>query len=358
MDRDDSQHSAARLLLTLGDAAGIGPEVICRARCNADAAGPRCIVVGSPAVLHRAAKLLDQPMVVRELESLPADEWPAARPDELWCWNPIAGTLADAAVAAVTPGHDQPAAGRAAYEYLLAAGRACLQSSADGVVTAPLSKAALHLAGLEYPGHTEILGELCGVRDFGMMLYLPKESLPASHAGLGVAHVTLHTSVRSVPELITAAGVTEKIVLLDRFLKTLGVESPRIGVCALNPHAGESGLFGDEESRLISPGIESARGQAGVAAAGPLPADTLIQRAIGGAFDGVVAMYHDQGHIPLKLVGLGAAVNVTLGLPIVRTSPSHGTAFDIAWTGRADPRGMRTAIDVAAKLVAARLQGR
>ncbi|MFN0052748.1 MAG: 4-hydroxythreonine-4-phosphate dehydrogenase PdxA [Planctomycetales bacterium] len=352
-----------RIALTLGDVAGIGPEVVVRAWSEArlhEWCQP--IVVGHPEVVRRAVQLVGAPMQVHAVARL--DEG-TPDPSNLLCWNPAEDEAAD-----VRPGRNDARAGRAAFEYLRAAATAAREGQIDALTTAPLSKAALHLAGLHYPGHTEILAELCGVREFAMMLYLsdvagfgklrqesskiehefesPETSITTPHA-LGVTHVTLHTSLRSVPELLTTPGILEKITLLDRFLKNLGTAMPRIGVCALNPHAGEDGLFGDEESRLIAPAVASAA-QRGILATGPLPADALIQRACRGEFDGVVAMYHDQGHIPLKLVGNGGAVNVTLGLPIVRTSPSHGTAFDIAWQGRASGRGMVEAVRVAARL--------
>jgi 4-hydroxythreonine-4-phosphate dehydrogenase len=164
-----------------------------------------------------------------------------------------------------------------------------------------------------------------------------------------VAHVTLHTSIRSVPGLLSVPHIRETIHLIDGFLKRMGCAAPRIGVCALNPHGGEGGLFGDEESRLIEPAVLDAR-RLGIDANGPIPADALLRRAVHGEFDGVAAMYHDQGHIALKLIGFDRAVNVTLGLPIVRTSPSHGTAFDIAWKGKARADGMIGAIRCAAHL--------
>jgi 4-hydroxythreonine-4-phosphate dehydrogenase len=266
--------------------------------------------------------------------------------DSIPCWNPVGEEAAD-----VPPGKNDPRAGRAAYEYLYAAAQAALAGRVDAIVTAPLSKAALHMAGLDYPGHTEILAELCGARDFGMMLYLPETG--SQRHGLGVIHVTLHTSIRSVPDLLTTPLILEKMRLIDAFLKTVECVSPRIAVCALNPHAGEEGLFGDEEFRTIAPAVRAAAAE-GISIVGPLPADTLFKRAVGGEFDGVVAMYHDQGHIALKLAGLDRAVNVTLGLPIVRTSPSHGTAFDIAWKGVARPDGMIEAIRVAQKLATGR----
>jgi 4-hydroxythreonine-4-phosphate dehydrogenase len=184
-----------------------------------------------------------------------------------------------------------------------------------------------------------------------MMLYLPPGPAVRGPFGLGIAHVTLHTSVASVPGLLTTPAVRATIGLVDGFLRRLGCAKPRVGVCALNPHAGEEGLFGDEEGRVIAPAVDAAR-EAGIDAAGPYPADTLIRRAVLSEFDGLAAMYHDQGHIALKLIAFGTAVNVTLGLPIVRTSPSHGTAFDIAWQGKADATGMIEAIRTAARLAA------
>jgi 4-hydroxythreonine-4-phosphate dehydrogenase len=245
---------------------------------------------------------------------------------------------------------NDPRAGRAAFDWLSAATRAALAGQIDAITTAPLSKAALHLAGLKYPGHTEILAEMCGVRDFAMMLYLPGLTVAAEPAhGLGVVHATLHTSIKSVPGLLNTPVIIEKISLLSTFLKSLGIAQPRIAVCALNPHAGEEGLFGDEEQTVIAPAVLLSAGM-GTNVTGPLPADSVFQRAAAGEFDGVVAMYHDQGHIALKLIGQRRAVNVTLGLPIVRTSPSHGTAFDIAWKGQARPDGMISAIRIAARL--------
>lgn len=263
------------------------------------------------------------------------------------CWNP---PNAPHDVINVPPCHNDARAGRAAYEYLVAAAKAALAKQVDAITTAPLSKAALHLAGKKYPGHTEILAEVCGVRDFGMMLFLPSGNAVKSPHGLGVVHVTLHTSIRSIPDLLTTTGVSEKIELIDGFLRRVGCPSPRVAVCALNPHAGEEGIFGDEESRIIAPAVQTVLDRSRINVTGPLPADTLFRRAAAGEFDAVVAMYHDQGHIAFKLIGFQSAVNVTLGLPIVRTSPSHGTAFDIAWQRPADASGMIEAILIAAKL--------
>jgi 4-hydroxythreonine-4-phosphate dehydrogenase len=337
-----------RLAITLGDVAGIGPEVVVRALAR-DPVRSCCepVVIGDPLVFYRTAQRLGFPAGLAQGFALPIE---TAHVD-------VPG-LSDVPLGSV-----DARAGEAAYAALVKAIELALAGEVDGIVTAPLSKSALHLAGHAYPGHTEILAEKCGVREFAMMLYLPPSSgdlrppLAGRGAcgphGLAVAHVTLHTSIASVPGLLTPDRIVDTITLTDGFLRRIGCAAPRIGVCALNPHAGEDGLFGDEEHRLIRPAVETARA-ADILAQGPFPADTLLKRAVEGEFDGVVAMYHDQGHIALKLIGFGRAVNVTLGLPIVRTSPSHGTAFDIAPHFQADPAGMIAAIQLAARLASAR----
>lgn len=331
-----------RVALTLGDVAGIGPEVVARAVTDPRlATWCRPVVVGHPETLRQALKQIGSTLAVVPVGSLATVETPESG---ITLFNP-----SDDAVVGLRLGRLDARAGRAAYDYLVAAARAALRGEIDALTTAPLNKAALHLAGLNYPGHTEILAEECGVTDFGMMLYLPHGDRVRSPHGLGVVHTTLHTSIRSVPDLLTTAGIREKIGLIESYLRRIGCPSPRVAVCALNPHAGESGLFGDEEQRVIAPAALAAQA-AGIHVQGPLPADTLMMRAVGGEFDGVVAMYHDQGHIALKLIGFDTAVNITLGLPIIRTSPSHGTAFDIAWQRPADPSGMIEAILIAAKL--------
>lgn len=331
-----------RIALTLGDIAGIGPEVVARAIADSRLAEwCRPIVVGHPEILRQAFRQTRLPVQIRQIASLAE---PLPEFSEIAVFNPW-----NDSVLGVPLGQVDGRAGRAAYEYLVAAARAALRGEIDGITTAPLNKAALSLAGLKYPGHTEILAEECGVDDFGMMLYLPPGDRIKSPKGLGVVHVTLHTSIRSVPDLISTAGVREKIGLIYGYMQRIECPNPRIAVCALNPHAGEDGLFGDEEIRLIAPAIQDAR-KAGISVQGPLPADTLMKRAVAGEFDAVVAMYHDQGHIAFKLVGFDSAVNVTLGLPIVRTSPSHGTAFDIAGQNRADAAGLLQAVRIASLL--------
>jgi 4-hydroxythreonine-4-phosphate dehydrogenase len=315
----------------MGDVAGIGPEIIAAgwpqllAHC-------RPVVIGDPVWLRRAAKA-----VGARLEVAPADVPPSAA--VVPC---LPATGAD--LSAVEWGRITAEGGRAAYDFLCAAIDRTLAGEADGIVTAPLHKEGLHAAGVNHPGHTEILAERCGVRDFAMVLY---------QDGLAVAHVTLHMALRDVFRHLSSAAVLAKARLLDGLMRRLLGRAPRLAVAALNPHASDGGLFGDEEATIIRPGVEAARAE-GIDATGPLPSDTLFQRARNGAFDGVVAMYHDQGHIALKLLGGLRAVNISAGLPLVRTSVAHGTAYDIAGKGVADPTSLVEAVRVAAKLAATR----
>lgn len=338
------------IALTLGDVAGVGPETVVRALATFPAESFRPVIVGHPEVLGRALSLVGTTRTVVEVDGPQGVGGGGA--EVLACWNPSA-----ADVGSLVPAKVDARAGQAAYDWLVAATRAALAGEIDAIVTAPLNKYALHQAGLDFPGHTEILAHECGVAEYAMMLYLPPAEFDAAGVrnpnALSVAHATLHTSIASVPGLLTENRIRETIELVDHFLQRIGQPTRRIGVCALNPHAGEEGLFGEEEMLVIGPAAAGSR-RDGLDVAGPFPADTLLKRAVEGEYDGVVAMYHDQGHIALKLIGFHRAVNVTLGLPIIRTSPSQGTAFDIAWQGKADPSGMRAAIDVALRLVASR----
>jgi 4-hydroxythreonine-4-phosphate dehydrogenase len=326
-----------RLLLTMGDVAGIGPEIIARS-WPALLALCRPVVVGDAGWLRRALALTDtvaDVQVVRDLEE--------ARP------SPASVPLfpgSDQKLDAVEVGKVSAAAGRAAYDFLCRAIDQTLAGHADGIVTAPLHKEGLHAAGVPHPGHTEILAERTGTRHFGMMLYARSPQL--AH-GLGVVHVTLHMALRETFEHLSSAAVLEKIRLLDTMMGRLKRKRPRLALAALNPHAGDGGLFGGEEARLLEPALQAARA-GGIAITGPWPSDTLFVRASRGEFDGVVAMYHDQGHIPLKLLGGLHAVNVTAGLPLVRTSVAHGTAYDIAGRGVADATSLIEATRVAAQL--------
>jgi 4-hydroxythreonine-4-phosphate dehydrogenase len=335
------------LAITLGDVAGIGPEVIVAA-FDRDEVHARVtpFVVGHPEILRRAAALLRLDVNIVELDSdgVVRRGWEPG-PNTIACLQSGSDDVLDLPV-----GNVDARAGEAAYQCVCHAARLALDGRVDGVVTAPLSKAALHAAGRHYPGHTELLAETCGVSDFAMMLYLPPGDSVRAPSGLGVVHVTLHQSLRTAVADLNAASIVAKCRLADQVMRSLGVAAPRLAVCALNPHAGEEGIFGDEEQTIITPAVAEAR-RAGFDAAGPFPADTLMVRARDGEFDAVIAMYHDQGHIALKLLGMHAAVNITLGLPIVRTSVAHGTAFDQAWQGTARADGMMAALLTAGRLV-------
>jgi 4-hydroxythreonine-4-phosphate dehydrogenase len=351
--------------ITMGDPAGIGPEVVVKAwRSPALLASCRPIVIGHPDVMLSAAAMLsDRRLVVAEVGS--ADEL-CASTDVMPC---LKATSDDVTV--IPPAKIDPRAGQAAFDALKAAAELALAGKVDAIVTAPLQKAALHAAGHHYPGHTEMLADFCGIpaSDVAMMLYLAPGGMIKGPAGLGVAHVTLHMALKDVFADLTQERILASCRLADRVMRAFVsqfdhepsseteviLRRPRIGVAALNPHAGEEGLFGEEEVRTIAPAVEAGRSE-GLDLSGPLPTDTLMVRAAAGDFDAVVAMYHDQGHIALKLLGMHRAVNITLGLPIIRTSVAHGTAFDVAWQGKADPSSMVEAVRVAAQLVANRKQ--
>ncbi|MEQ8209719.1 MAG: 4-hydroxythreonine-4-phosphate dehydrogenase PdxA [Lacipirellulaceae bacterium] len=342
------------LAITMGDPGGVGPEVIVRAWADAKVhETARLVVLGHPEIMRRAVEHVGCELSVVEVDSTAALASAVTDMDDLThlpCLD-----VGDDAVLDSPTGVVDARAGEAAYQAVVRAARGSLAGEFDGLVTAPLSKAGLHAAGHWYPGHTELLAELCGVDDFAMMLYLPPDELTkqgkVSRAGLGVVHTTLHCALRDVFDQLTPELIAAKCQLASAvFQQGFGIERPRIGVLALNPHAGESGLFGDEESTVITPGVVLAQA-AGIDAQGPYPADTLLIRATEGEFDGVVAMYHDQGHIALKLLGMHRAVNITLGLPIVRTSVAHGTAYDKAWSSTpAESTGMVAAIKAAAEL--------
>jgi 4-hydroxythreonine-4-phosphate dehydrogenase len=330
------------LAITMGDPAGVGPEAIVGAWCNpAIHDKSRLFVVGHPQIIRRAVQVLGKNLQVIEITS-PIDV--PSSPHTIACLKTSNDQILE-----LPPALPDARGGQAAYDALIAAARLAMAKQIDGLVTAPLHKGALWLAGHHYPGHTELLAELCGIERFAMMLYLPPCEAIQSKTGLAIVHVTLHTALRNVFAEMTTEAILAKTQLIQEFLQKLGLPNPRIGVCALNPHAGEEGLFGDEEQTTIRPAIEQAR-RSGIDATGAFPADTVIARARDGEFDGIVAMYHDQGHIAIKLLAMHHAVNVTLGLPIVRTSVAHGTAFDKAWQGCVESTGMVAAIQTAARL--------
>ena len=330
--------------ITMGDPAGVGPEITVKALTDPGVrAAARAVVIGDARVVADAARLAGVALAVRALRAVEDATWEAGAIEVLDLGN------ADPATFAV--GRVSPVCGHAAYQYIARGVELALARRIDAIVTAPINKEALAAAGMPHTGHTEILATLTGTRAYAMLL-MGRE--------LRVIHVTTHVALRRVPELVTRERVLRTIRLGDQAMRRLAIAAPRVAVCGLNPHAGESGLFGDEERVAIAPAIADARAE-GVDATGPYPADTLMSRAAGGEFDCVVAMYHDQGHVPVKTLGFRyderakawtglSGVNVTVGLPILRVSVDHGTAFDRAGRGIANPESMVEAILVAARM--------
>lgn len=322
----------------MGDPAGIGPEIVLKTLAHAGVyARCRPLVIGDRRILQRAAAWVGLGGLTLDL----VDEPGAGR------YEPGMVTLLDLENAApddCPPGQVSPVSGRAAVGYVTRACDLALAGDVDGMVTAPLNKAAMNLAGFDYAGHTELLAERTNTPNVKMLLVGPK---------LRVIHVSTHVSLREAIRRVTTARVTEAIDLADSSCRALGIAQPRIAVAGLNPHAGEGGLFGDEEAREVVPAIDAARVR-GLDVSDPQPPDTVFLRAVNGEYDVVVAMYHDQGHIPMKLLAFDSGVNVSIGLPIIRTSVDHGTAFDIAGTGRAREESLLAAIDVAIQMVRAR----
>ena len=322
------------IAITMGDAAGVGPEIIVKALAHAELYG-RCrpLVVGDARRLETAVRLCGLSLGVRRVRGVSDARFEAGTIDCIDL-GLIPDDLPFGALSAV--------AGDAAYRYVERAVALAKAGDVGAICTAPLNKEALHAGGHIYPGHTELLADLCGVPEVSMMLTAP---------GLRVIHVTVHVGLIDAIARIEPGLVERTIARGRETLQKAGIADPRIGVCGINPHAGENGLFGHgEEEEKIIPAVQRCRAR-GWRVEGPLPADTLFYRAARGDFDLVVAMYHDQGHGPVKVLGIEAGVNITVGLPVVRTSVDHGTAFDIAGTGRADERSLlealRQAIDLA-----------
>ena len=313
------------IAVTIGDPAGVGPEVALKALADAEVAAlARWTIVGDRAVLETTASSLGM--------ELPSVRRGIAIED--------LGLLGGEPV---EPGKVNAACGRAAVGYVRRATEMCLAATTAAMVTAPLNKEAVVASGLKFTGHTEYIAELCGAKESRMLLAADR---------LRVIHVSTHVSLRRACEL-DIGRILRTIELGDEAVRAMGFAKPRIAVCGLNPHAGEHGLFGDEDAVSILPAIEAARKQ-GIHCDGPVPADTVFLKAVRGAYDLVVAMYHDQGHIAVKLLNMHNAVNITLGLPIVRTSVAHGTAFDLAWQGRAESDGMIEAVRMCAELAMTR----
>ena len=323
----------ARIGITMGDPAGVGPEVVMKALAHQETyETARPIVIGDAKRLERAAAIAGLALGVR----------PVAEPEQARFEHGTVDCIEVGLVPADLPfGKLSAAAGEAAYRYIERAVTLASARRIDAICTAPLNKEALNAAGHRYPGHTELLAELTGTREVSLMLLAPK---------LRVIHVTTHIGLLDAIERIDA-GLVERTIQRGRdLLVRAGMSDPRIAVCGINPHAGEGGLFGrgEEESKIV-PAIAACTAR-GWRVEGPLPADTLFFRALRDDFDLVVAMYHDQGHGPVKAVAFDLGVNVTTGLPVVRTSVDHGTAFDIAGTGKADERSMLEALRYAALL--------
>ncbi len=321
------------IAITMGDPAGIGPEVILKALSHEEVRdSARFLIFGDANIIHREAKNLDFKIPLIPVPSVGDAEFPSNGIEivNLTALNP---TLEYGTPSAIT--------GDAAFKYIKRAAMAALSGEVDAVVTAPISKEALKMAGHNYPGHTEILADLCNTDDYAMMLAGPH---------LRVVLCTIHVPYTKVPSLLSRELIFKTIRIAHESLSKYLGKRPRIAVASLNPHAGEGGMFGDEEVRYIRPAIEDAVSK-GMDASGPYPADTLFYWAYKGKYDAVVCMYHDQGLIPLKLLDFERGVNVTLGLPVIRTSVDHGTAFDIAGKGLADPSSMieavRTAVEMA-----------
>jgi len=323
-----------RLAITIGDVNGIGPEIIVKTFENPEIL-ERCrpVIIGSVAALERYAQHGD--LVAHSTRVSETDL--SSPPGQISILEPSGSPIPD-----VAPGELSADAGRFAFECVELAVRFAIAGQVDAIVTCPVSKVAVNMGGYPYAGHTEFLAKLCDCADYRMMLVADN---------LRAVHVTTHLALRDAVEQVTTARVAGTIRLAHQALERLGVDNPRIAVAGLNPHAGEGTLFGREEQDEIVPAIESARADA-MDVSGPVPPDTVFVQMANGKFDVVVAMYHDQGHIALKLAAFNRTVNITLGLPIIRTSVGHGTAFDIAGKGVADPSSLTEAVKLAAIMVA------
>jgi len=324
--------------LTMGDPAGIGPEVVAKACAMPEVARIcRPLVIGSLPVMERTVRSLRLPLRV---VGVSGHGDAIGRRGILPVLDPLERPLGRFRMGAVSK-----QAGAASAAFITKAVRLAQLGCLDAIVTGPINKEAINLAGYDYPGHTEMLADLTKSRESGMMIL---------GGPLKIMFVTTHVAVKQLPASLTTERIGKAIRLAQKALREyFSIRKPKIGVAALNPHAGEHGLFGNEENRVILPACRSARAR-GINASDPLPADTLFGKAVRGAYDVVVAMYHDQGLIPLKLLAFGRCVNLTIGLPIIRTSVDHGTAYDIAGKGVADPGSMVEAITLAAKLAVKR----
>jgi len=321
------------IAVTMGDPAGIGPEIIIKSLVEGELSGAPVVVVGCAQTLRRIQSLnVTPPAELRVIDNVTQAQF---APGVI---NVIDEPLADPA--ALEPGVVQVQAGDLAYRCIKRATALALSGEVKAIATAPLNKEALHMAGHHYPGHTELLAQLTNSKDYAMVLYTEQ---------LKVIHVTTHIALRKFLDTLSEQRVKTVIQVADDFLRRVGFDNPRIAVAGVNPHAGENGLFGEEEITIVGPAVQAMQAK-GLNVTGPCPPDTVFMQCHEGMYDMVVAMYHDQGHIPLKLLGFYDGVNITAGLPFIRTSADHGTAFDIAWTGKAKSESMAVSIQLAMQI--------
>jgi len=327
------------IAITMGDPTGVGPEIIARALANPDIMEIcRPLVLGDTGAMERAIDVTGVKLELRTVDAVPRGEATGHGIIHLL-------PLSDLFPPEMEYGRPGIAAGEAMYRYIAEAARLCVSGQAAAMATGPISKEAMNRAGHRYPGHTELLAELTGAEEFVMML---------AGERLKVTLVTIHEALRDVPRLLTYDKVLSTIRITHQDVNRYFRVNPRLAVLALNPHCGEGGLFGDEEERIIGPAVKTAKSE-GIDVVGPLSADTLFHFAAQGAYDAVICMYHDQGLIPLKLLHFDDGVNITLGLPIIRTSVDHGTAYNLAGTGTASALSMTTAVRMAAAMAETRL---
>lgn len=326
---------APLLAITLGDPAGTGPEIIAKAFSGSELEGLcRPVIIGDLGVMQRALGYTSSTLKLNAVKAVSEAQFKAGTLDVL--------DLKNVELEKLQLGTVDFMAGKAAYESIRKATELALDGQVAGIVTSAISKAALNGAGYHYDGHTGLLAELCKAPGATMMLVAET---------LRVSHVSTHVSLRQAIDRVRPERILKVLRLTREATQRMGVVEPRIAVAGLNPHAGEGGLFGDDEEKYIAPAIAQARAE-GIDAHGPFPGDTIFFRSLQGEFDAAVAMYHDQGHVAAKMLGIWRGVNVTLGLPIIRTSVEHGTNFDMAGTGRSDPRSLICAIKLAATMAA------
>jgi len=328
------------LALTMGDASGSGPEIIAKALAEADIREMcRPVVIGDAATMKEALQITAMPGEVRAIKEISEARFEGGIIEVV--------DLQNIDLAKLTRGRVNTMAGAAAYEYIKMATELTLEGKSDAIVTSAINKEALNKAGYHYDGHTGMLSEMCGTPDVTMMLVA---------GNLRVSHVSTHVSLREAIDRVRPERILTVVRLTNEAVKEMGIAEPRLAIAGLNPHSGEDGLFGDEELKYIIPAIKEARRQGYDVMDRALPPDTIFARANDGQFDAAIAMYHDQGHIAVKMLGIWLGVNVTLGLPIIRTSVEHGTNFGKAGKGTADPRSLIAAIKLATTMARSRKQ--